>query len=66
MRFSGRNVFINNPAIKENVPKIMQSKFYLKLSSTVLSDFPPYFTIVNCMMIVLTKINKNKGLFKKF
>lgn len=42
------------------------NKFSLKLNSTVLSDFPPYLTIVNWMTIVATKIIKNNGLLKKF
>ena len=66
MRFSGKNVLTNKPAINEKVPKIMQSKFSLKLSSTVFIDFPPYLTMVNWMMIVATKMIKNNGLFKKF
>jgi hypothetical protein len=66
IRFSGRIVFINSPPIKDKLPNNMQSKFYLKLSSTVFIDFPPYFIIVNWMKIVLSKITKKSGLLRKF
>lgn len=57
---------IIKPDNKEKVPKIIQNKFSAKLNSTVLSDFPPYLTMVNCIIIVPTMIIKNIGLLKKF
>ena len=50
---------------RETEPRSRQSKFYLKLSSTVLSDFPPYFTITSWMIIVKTTIKRKSLLLKK-
>lgn len=57
---------MNNPDSNDTDPNNKQSTFSLKLSSTVFIDFPPYFIIVNWMMIVLTIMIKNIGLLKKF
>lgn len=46
-------------------PKSKHSRFYLKLSSTVFSDYPPYLTMVSWMMMVHTTITKNSLLLKK-
>lgn len=62
----GRKIFTIRPANNENVPKIMQNKFSAKASSTVFRDLPPYFTMVNWMMMVPTRMIKNMGLLKKF
>lgn len=66
IKFSGSKSLIKSPESNENVPKIRHNKFYLKLSSTVFKDFPPYLTIVNWITIVPTMMIKKSGLFKKF
>ena len=47
-------------------PNIRQRRFSLKLSSTVLRDFPPYLTMVSWMMMVETTMIKKSLLLKKF
>jgi len=51
---------------REVEPRIRQSRFSLKLSSTVWRDFPPYLTMVSWMMMVDTKMIRNNLLLKKF
>ena len=66
IKFSGKKVLMRRPAISEKVPNMMQRRFSLKLSSTVLRDFPPYLTMVNWITMVLTRMMRKSGLFKKF
>lgn len=66
IKFYGNNAFMNNPLINEVDPSNKHSKFSENESSTVFIDFPPYFTIVNWMRIVPTKMIKKRGLLKKF
>ena len=66
IKFSGR---ITLNARQDNIdvdPRSRHSTFYLKLSSTVCRDFPPYLTIVSWMIMVATTITKNNLLLKKF
>ncbi len=66
IRLLGSAILISNPDHKDKDPKIRHKQFYLKLSYTVFSDLPPYFTIYSWMIIVPTNIIKNNGLLKKF
>jgi hypothetical protein len=64
--FSGRITLKSRPESREVDPRTIQSRFYLKLSSTVFSDFPPYRTIKSWIRIVVTRMNRKSLLLKKF
>ena len=66
IKLAGKANLMNNPEIKELDPNTKQSKFSLKVNSTVFIDLPPYLTIVSWMMMVLMTMIKNIGLLKKF
>ena len=57
--------FKSRPDNIELDPNKRHKRFSLKLSSTVLRDFPPYLTMVNWMIMVLTRMIKKSLLLKK-
>ena len=65
IKWWGRITFRSRPESIELEPSRRHRRFSLKLSSTVLRDFPPYLTMVNWMMMVLTRMLRKSLLLKK-
>lgn len=61
----GRISFINSPDKRVEDPNKIHKRFSWKDNSTVFIDYPPYFTIVNWMIIVAMIMIKKRGLLKK-
>jgi hypothetical protein len=66
MRLSGRMTLKARQERREVEPRSRQSRFSLKLSYTVFRDYPPYLTMVSCMMMVATRMIMKRVLLKKF